>query len=128
MPERITVAQKRLQELRVVTLMIQVYCHGVHKQKSALRTEDALCADCAALLGYVRERIERCPFMQTKTFCSQCRVHCYKSDMRARIKAVMRYSGPRMLRYHPVLALRHVWLTVRSRTRGGQNFATGDKK
>jgi len=35
-------------------------------------------------------------------------VHCYKPDMRARVQAVMRYAGPRMLTRHPVMGLRHV--------------------
>lgn len=53
-------------------------------------------------------RSDTCPFMETKTFCSNCKVHCYKPDMREKIRAVMRFSGPRMMLYHPVMALRHV--------------------
>jgi len=34
-------------------------------------------------------------------------VHCFKPVMRDKIKAVMRYSGPRMLRTHPILAMNH---------------------
>ena len=26
----------------------------------------------------IRDSIERCPFMENKTFCSACKVHCYK--------------------------------------------------
>ena len=40
--------------------------------------------------------------MESKTFCSNCRVHCYCPDMREKIRMVMRFSGPRMLFYHPV--------------------------
>jgi hypothetical protein len=29
--------------------------------------------------------------------------------MREKVKEVMRYSGPRMLLHHPILALRHVF-------------------
>lgn len=46
--------------------------------------------------------------METKTFCSNCKVHCYRPEMREKIRVVMRYSGPRMLFCHPILALRHV--------------------
>ena len=42
-----------------------------------------------------------------KSFCSNCRVHCYKPDMR-QIRTVMRFSGPRMVFYHPVMAIRHL--------------------
>ena len=43
-----------------------------------------------------------------KTFCSNCRVHCYKPEMREAIRTVMRYSAPRMLYIHPIAAIRHV--------------------
>jgi hypothetical protein len=29
--------------------------------------------------------------------------------MRERMRQVMRYAGPRMLWFHPVAALRHLW-------------------
>ena len=40
--------------------------------------------------------------------CPNCKVHCYKLVMREKIRAVMRFSGPRMLLHHPVWAIRHV--------------------
>lgn len=82
--------------------MIRLYCkkkHGTKKQ---------LCPECQALHDYAMLRSDKCPFMETKTFCSNCRVHCYKKDMREKIREVMRFSGPRMLLYHPVMAIRHV--------------------
>lgn len=38
----------------------------------------------------------------------QLKVHCYKPAMREKIREVMRFSGPRMMLYHPVLAVSHV--------------------
>ena len=35
-------------------------------------------------------------------------VHCYQPQMREQIRQVMRFSGPRMLLYHPVLAVWHL--------------------
>ena len=75
----------------------------------------ALCPDCAALEAYACQRSDHCPFIRTKTFCSQCKVHCYHPEMRERIRQVMRFSGPRMLWVHPVLAVRHLWETCRER-------------
>lgn len=46
--------------------------------------------------------------MENKTFCSNCKVHCYKPEMRQGIKEVMRFSGPRMIFHHPIAAFRHV--------------------
>ena len=94
------VQTKREREKEVVSLMISLYCQKNHGSKT-------LCPACAELERYARTRSDRCPFMETKTFCANCKVHCYKPDMREKIREVMRFSGPRMLLYHPVMAIRH---------------------
>ena len=93
----------RADEKLLVSEMIALYCRRQHKTQ-----KDTLCPDCRALNNYALTRIDRCPFMETKTFCSNCKVHCYKPDMREKIREVMRFSGPRMLFYHPIMAIRHV--------------------
>lgn len=98
-------ASKREKEKEVVSLMIHLFCRKRHGIKNAL------CPECAALESYAHARSDKCPFMDSKTFCSNCRVHCYKPDMREKIRAVMRFSGPRMVFHHPVMAIRHVLLT-----------------
>ena len=95
------VQSKREREKETVSLMISIYCRKRHGSKT-------LCPDCAALDTYARQRSDKCPFMETKTFCSNCKVHCYKPDMREKIREVMRFSGPRMIFHHPVMAIRHV--------------------
>ena len=95
-------ATKREREKAMVSEMIALYCHKNH------HTHGKLCDECAALDNYARTRVEHCPFMETKTFCSNCRVHCYKPDMREKIRVVMRFSGPRMIFHHPITAIRHV--------------------
>ena len=104
------VQSKREREKATVSLMIALYCRKNHGGKT-------LCPDCAALDAYARRRSDKCPFMETKTFCSNCRVHCYRSDMREKIRAVMRFSGPRMLLHHPVMAVRHVLETKKEQKR-----------
>ena len=93
---------KRKAEQVLVDEMIRMYCKHHHKT-------DGLCPDCQELMAYTQLRTEKCPFMETKTFCSNCKVHCYKPEMRAAIKQVMRWCGPRMLFYHPILAIKHLW-------------------
>ena len=95
------VAVKREREKVIVSRMIALYCRKNHGGKT-------LCPDCAALDAYARQRSDKCPFMETKTFCSNCRVHCYQPEMREKIRAVMRFSGPRMLFHHPIPAIRHM--------------------
>ena len=36
-------------------------------------------------------------------------------EMREKIRAVMRWAGPRMLPVHPVLSIRHAAVTLRSK-------------
>ena len=105
---------KRLREKRMISEMIALYCRKKH------HTRGDLCPQCAALDAYAQMRSEKCPFMETKTFCSNCRIHCYKPDMRAKIREVMRFAGPRMILHHPVAAIRHVVETKKEQRRLGR--------
>ncbi len=88
-------------ESKTVEVMISDYCHDHHP-------DDKLCLECAELSDYALERLKKCPFQEGKTTCARCPVHCYKPDMRQRIRTVMRYAGPRMIYRHPILALLHI--------------------
>lgn len=101
---------KREREKQLVSQMIALYCRKHHGGRK-------LCPDCAALDAYARQRSDQCPFMETKTFCSNCTVHCYKKEMREKIRKVMRFSGPRMIFSHPILAVRHVIETKKEKRR-----------
>ena len=85
------------QEKRIVEQMIRLYCRRKEGNQD-------LCPECRELLAYAHARL-----------CRLCPVHCYKRDMRERMRQVMRYAGPRMIGVHPVAALRHLWRELRSR-------------
>ncbi len=70
--------------------MIDIY-QRKHPQESKM---------CENLYKYACLRIDKCPFMETKTFCSGCKVHCYQKEYRSQVKKVMRFSGKYMLFYH----------------------------
>lgn len=106
---------KREREKRMVSEMIALYCRKKHGHR------DGLCPDCAALREYAMQRSDRCPFMEHKTFCSNCKVHCYRPDMRDKIREVMRFCGPRMLLHHPLAAVRHLWETTKEKRRLEEN-------
>jgi hypothetical protein len=89
-------------ELKTIRAMTRIYCRDHH----AAGTD--LCDDCRDLLGYATRRLDRCVFGDDKPTCANCKVHCYNAAMRERVRAMMRYAGPRMLWRHPVLALWHV--------------------
>ena len=102
------IRKKREREKELVSLMIRIYCRKNHGGKS-------LCKECEELETYARNRSDKCPFMENKTFCANCKVHCYKPEMREKIRAVMRFSGKRMIFYRPVTAVRHIIETKREK-------------
>lgn len=104
-----SVSDKREREKQMVSQMIALYCKKQH------HTRQGLCSVCAALNDYARTRSDHCPFMETKTFCSNCRVHCYQPEMRQQIREIMRFSGLRMLFHHPVAAMHHVMETKKEK-------------
>ncbi len=95
-------------EKSIVKLMIEIYCKKRHK-------ENQLCDSCTELLQYANERVEKCPFKENKSFCSNCKVHCYKDKMREKIRTVMKFSGPMMIFYHPIIAIKHILSTRKER-------------
>lgn len=102
--DSLKIEKKRKKEQLVVSEMIALYCCKKHGTVS----QGELCPECKKLCEYAQARSEHCPFMEEKTFCVNCRVHCYKPDMRERIREVMRFSGPRIIWYHPGMALWHL--------------------
>lgn len=98
----IAVKSTRLErERRTIHAMIQLYCRANHA------AADDLCPECQALFDYASQRIEKCPFQADKPTCASCPIHCYNPAMREQVRQVMRFSGPRMIFRHPVLALLH---------------------
>lgn len=88
-------------EKQVIARMVKIYCR--HKEGNA-----GLCHDCAELLDYAQQRLSGCPQGNRKPTCRKCTIHCYKPEMREKMRKVMRYSGPRMLLYSPLDALFHL--------------------
>ena len=96
------------EEVKAIKTMVTIYCKGQkHEQHGS-----ELCEECQSLLDYANARIDRCPRKEVKTFCNTCPIHCYKPEYRNKIKEVMKYSGPRLLYKHPVIATRHVLNTI----------------
>jgi hypothetical protein len=113
-------------EQRTMRVMIRMYCVAHHQglpvtsetePPSRSRARNGLCHECAALLDYSSRRIESCRYGDGKPTCAQCPVHCFRPETRDHVRAVMRYSGPRMTLRHPYLAVRHLLDARRGRGR-----------
>lgn len=99
-------------EFKTVYHMVRCYCRNHHQK--AQKGCTGLCAECHDLLVYAELRLDRCPYGQNKPTCNRCPIHCYKPEQKEQMRLVMRYSGPRMLLSHPILALRHLYHEHRS--------------
>lgn len=89
-------------EFKTVSAMMEIYCKAHHN------SESGLCDACKELLLYAETKLDRCPYGQIKPTCNNCPIHCYKPEPKESMRLVMRYSGPRMLLHHPILAIRHL--------------------
>lgn len=88
-------------EKETVGRMIKLYCQSKHGSNIGL------CSDCEELRLYAVDRLDKCRFQDKKGACRVCPVHCYSNGMKARIRAVMRFSGPRMMLYLPLEFVKH---------------------
>lgn len=91
-------------EKKTIDHMAHIYCHAHHGTRG-----DALCPECSDFTAYAFMRLDKCPFQEKKSTCGKCLIHCYRPDMKEKVRKVMRFSGPRMLLHHPGEALHHAW-------------------
>ena len=63
---------KRQREKHVVCEMIDLYAKK-HPEQIEI---------CQELKIYASLRVDKCPMMETKTFCSNCQIHCYQKESR----------------------------------------------
>ena len=89
-------------EKRVVSHMIKLYCK--HKLKC-----DAMPTEYKNLEMYAHKRLDGCKYGDKKPACKRCPIHCYRPDMRQKIRDVMRWAGPRMMIYDPIAAIKHLF-------------------
>ncbi len=89
-------------EKEVVGRMIELYC------KKRLGMAE-ISEEYKTLQMYAHKRLDVCKFGNDKPNCKRCPIHCYKPEMREKIRAIMRWAGPRMIIYNPIAAIRHLF-------------------
>jgi hypothetical protein len=102
--------RRERRDLRVLGRFTDLYCrhhHGGETRKPfALEDLDPrvifgrrlprLCPACSVMLSHGIVKRLRCP-MDPKPMCKECACPCYGAAHRARVREVMRFSGPRMI-------------------------------
>jgi hypothetical protein len=97
-------------DTRLLGDFTDIFCADVHggRARAALESDGVtlgiyrkrvpvLCGECAEFMRYAEKRRALCP-KDPKPFCVACDTHCYKSDMRALSREIMRHSGPKSWR------------------------------
>ncbi len=95
-------------DLKVLIDFVRVYCHASHdpaarepfavppELEGRYRKGVSLCPACAALLSHGIAKRRKCP-LDPKPSCKHCRIHCYSTEYRTKIREVMAFSGRRMI-------------------------------
>ncbi|MGB9731750.1 MULTISPECIES: nitrous oxide-stimulated promoter family protein [Calditerrivibrio] len=85
--------EKRIKkDAKTLRTFIKIYCREYHLKNGIPEDGDGLCRECLELLQYALKRDEKCP-LDPKPKCKDCKIHCYKPEMRLKIKEVMKFSG-----------------------------------
>lgn len=56
----------------------------------------------------VMSHTDRCPHAYYKTFCHKCPTRCYKNEDLASIRPIMAYSGKKLFKKHPIMAMKFI--------------------
>lgn len=88
-------------EKKTMRKMISLYCS---RHLLMVEPSDEYCE----LADYACKRLDKCRYGVNKGTCKKCPTHCYKPDMREKMREVMRWAGPRMIVLSPRLAMRHI--------------------
>lgn len=101
--------RRELKDLRVLLQFTAVYCRVKHAGPRAPVAAAGpglsklpllkypVCKECGDFLGYAFARRLHCP-LDEKPACKHCPVHCYKPGHRERVREIMRFAGPYLIR------------------------------
>ncbi len=90
--------EKRIKkDAKVLKKFIKIYCRENHIKLGITPEAGEMCKECFELLQYALKRDEKCP-LDPKPKCKNCKIHCYKPEMRLKIKEVMKFSGIHLIK------------------------------
>lgn len=123
-----TTEKRRRSEVLTYLAMAGIYCRSKHadRQKESWKDENGkelrffgrrvfLCESCRKKAKAACLRTSHCKHMAYKTFCHNCPRPCHGHDPEA--AEMMRFSGPRLLLYHPILGIHYFQFLIRAMKR-----------
>jgi len=99
-----TLSKAMKKDIQLIGKFVEVYCSGHHTMfecspfvlPTGMGTRK-LCAECSQLMDYAIEKRMKCPLEAEKPSCKHCRIHCYNRAQREKIRAIMSWSGRRLM-------------------------------
>lgn len=99
-----TVTKAQLQDIRLIAKFVEVYCAGKHGAPEKLAYllpgtlgQRQMCSECAAFMAYAITKRLHCPLEAEKPSCKHCRIHCYSTEQRVKVREIMSYAGRKLM-------------------------------
>ncbi|NIS63185.1 MAG: nitrous oxide-stimulated promoter family protein [Proteobacteria bacterium] len=103
-------SKREIKDIQILVRFVHIFCRENHKRNprkpfspsgegvAHLINEGVqLCESCSELLTYgIRKRF-RCPH-NPKPMCKKCHTQCYNRNYREKVREVMRFSGPYVIK------------------------------
>jgi hypothetical protein len=99
-----TISRQQKKDIRLLAKFVEVFCHAKHGADEqtpvalpAELGERHLCTECAGFLEYAIYKRLKCPLEAEKPTCKNCRIHCYDTERRAKVREIMAFAGRRLM-------------------------------
>ena len=103
---------KKNKDIRILSDFIAIFCRENHRAEAKdtflikderlhtiLGDKDLIvCQDCHKLLNHGIAKLLLCPY-EPKPMCKKCETRCYAPGYREKIRKVMRFSGPYLIKH-----------------------------
>ena len=104
--------KKKEKDVKVLANFISIFCRENHRAdaKDILLIKDTrlrqclgnkdlvLCQACSKLFSHGTAKLLLCPY-DPKPMCKKCQTHCYAPGYREKIRDVMKFSGPYLIKH-----------------------------
>ncbi len=103
-------SRKEKRDIQILIRFVHIFCRENHRRNfkkpfsppseevaSLVGRGVQLCESCSDLLAYgIRKRF-RCPY-DPKPMCKKCETQCYSQNYKQKVREVMRFSGPYLIK------------------------------
>lgn len=99
-----TMTRQQKKDIRLIGKFAEVYCAGHHgsQERTLFALPEGLghrrlCSACGEFMAYAMARRMKCPLESEKPTCKACRIHCYATTQREKVREIMAYSGRKLM-------------------------------